>query len=91
MLRHRGRANPSDANRTVLYLSYCKDWFKDSVNFQSKQTRAWDAWPRTSRKLFARLDSQAYTLLLEQALTARGGDPAALASAAAWRQASLEL
>lgn len=90
-LRHRGRANHANASRPVLYISYVKDWFRDSVNFKEKQTEKWSALPKATRRLFARLDSREYIRVLEEALEQRGVSVHQLASAVEYKQAHLEL
>ena len=74
-LRHRGGGNPSDAVRPVLYLGFTLSWFADGVNFPRPHTAAWaeDA-SATRRALFDRLDTQAYTRILERELVSRGVD-----------------
>ena len=79
--RHRGRRNRSGRARTLLYLSYVKRWFRDATNFKMRHTRAWDSLPsERHRALFSRVDERQYVALLEQELSARGVDVAALAS-----------
>ena len=74
-LRHRGGANPSDAVRPVLYLGFTLSWFADGVNFPRPHTAAWAKdTSATRRALFDRLDTQAYTRILERELTSRGVD-----------------
>ena len=36
-LLHRGRANQSDSNRTILVLTVAKPWFRDVLNFPSRR------------------------------------------------------
>ena len=54
-------------------------WFRDSVNFKDPHTANWGAQlSRTRRALLARIDSHAYVQRLEEELSARGVDVAAL-------------
>ena len=75
-LRHRGGANTLESgSRALLYMSYCKGWFRDAVNFRQRQGRSWDALPSAQmRSLLSRLDSRAYVSALESALRRHGVD-----------------
>ena len=84
-LRHRGGALPADTPRPrpVLYVSFVKEWFRDTLNFRGTQSRAWDELPsHRLRKLLTRIDARGYVAGLERALRDRGVDPSDLASAA---------
>jgi hypothetical protein len=52
----------------------------DSVNFNSKQTRAYDKLDSEKKKLLTRLDSRQYTSILEAKLAELGVDTNALQS-----------
>ena len=83
-LRHRGGANLTPEPRPILYVSYAMRWFKDSVNFKTPHSAAWDELPsNTHRALLDRLDSRAYTRTLEKVLEERGVDVAELRSSRA--------
>lgn len=90
-LRHRGGSNKAVAPRSILYMSFVQDWFYDATNFKAKQTRAWDEFTDTSKKMFSRLDSRAYVQKLELELKSRGVDVHALASAGKYSPGRLEL
>ena len=30
---HRGKANTADADRPLLYFTYCRPWFTDATNY----------------------------------------------------------
>ena len=63
-----------------MYLTYTQEWFVDAVNFNSKQTAAFDRLSPHLRKLVSRIDSQAYTAQLEELLREKGVDIASLQS-----------
>jgi hypothetical protein len=91
-LTHRGGAHDGPRPRAVLYMSYVREWFRDTVNFGGKQSRAWDDLPsHRLRKLLARIDARGYVHLLEDRLRAAGIDPAELASAAGVRPPDLRV
>jgi len=69
---HRGGANRSTVRRPILYISYVQHWWKDSVNFNEKQTRDFDGHSPEMKKLLTRLDTQLYISMLEAALEKDG-------------------
>ena len=77
---HRGLANTEGVRRPQLYISFVQEWFVDHVNFNDKQTRAFDAVPVELRKLLGRVDSKMYIQQLEEAAAAAGVDVKALQS-----------
>lgn len=79
-LRHRGRENAGDRKRTILYMSYVQNWFRDGVNFKERQTLAWDSFPERARGLLTRLDARDYVAQLEEALERHGVDMSTLRS-----------
>ena len=81
---HRGGANTAARRRVQMYTTFAREWFVDRVNFQSKQSRAFDDLEPRMRKLFSRLDARRYVELLEAALHERGADVAALRSKAGY-------
>ena len=56
------------------YTSYVNSWFVDSVNWNSKQTRAFDELPGMQRARLSRQDTGEYTRTLEAMLRERGVD-----------------
>jgi hypothetical protein len=36
-LFHAGTANPGSVPRPLLYLTYCRPWFMDHLNFNTKE------------------------------------------------------
>ena len=79
--QHRGTANRSKKNRSVIYMTYLKEWFADRVNFREKQTRNYDKMPSDrSRKLLGRLDARQYVDTLEKRIKALGGNVDGLSS-----------
>eukprot|EP00928_Gymnodinium_smaydae_P051015 TRINITY_DN34556_c0_g1_i1.p1 TRINITY_DN34556_c0_g1~~TRINITY_DN34556_c0_g1_i1.p1 ORF type:complete len:492 (-),score=69.77 TRINITY_DN34556_c0_g1_i1:64-1503(-) len=90
-LRHRGGANRGASSRPILYMSYVQDWFSDATNIKARQTKAWDALDSARKKLFARLDSRAYTRQLEALLVANGIDIETVSSAGDYLPGRLEL
>ena len=91
-LRHRGGANNEASSRTVLYSSYVRSWFRDSVNFKESRSREWDRLPsHRLRKLFSRVDARRYVRLLEDRLRAEGVDPVEIASAIEYREQDLRM
>jgi hypothetical protein len=90
--RHRGRSNKSKKPRSILYMSYVQNWFRDPTNFKPKHTRQWDGLPsKRQRTLFSRVDSRRYTELLEKELESRGVDLAALASQLEYKSSDNEM
>ncbi|CAK8996412.1 unnamed protein product [Durusdinium trenchii] len=67
-LRHRGAANSGDSSRTILYMSYVHEWFRDAINFPEPQSSAWHSWTPTTKRLLSRLDSRRYLQELETRL-----------------------
>jgi hypothetical protein len=63
-----------------MYTTYAQQWFVDAVNWNTKQTKAFDALPGRMRKLLTRLDSSHYTATLERMLREKGVDIEALQS-----------
>ena len=64
-LRHRGRANLDEKSRTILYMSYVHEWFRDAINFPEPQSRDWHSWTPMRKRLLSRLDSRHYLQDLE--------------------------
>mmetsp|Transcript_22653 Transcript_22653/g.37432 ORF Transcript_22653/g.37432 Transcript_22653/m.37432 type:complete len:645 (-) Transcript_22653:105-2039(-) len=80
-IQHRGGANHSPESHPILYVEYCVPWFRNEINLKDRHTASWDAHPSlTRRALLARLDTLAYTRLLEEELQLRSFDIAALRS-----------
>ena len=77
---HRGLDNRTPRRRPLLYLTFFQEWFVDAVNFNSKQTAAFDKFPPSLRKMLSRVDNKQYTKLLEDELQKLGVDPTALQS-----------
>ena len=68
----------------------CREWYVDSVNFHTKQTREFDDLPKASRKLLTRIDHQAYVESLEKLVEEDLGiDPKSLQSDPKWRKVDL--
>ena len=67
-----------------------REWYVDSVNFHTKQTREFDELPKASRKLLTRIDHQAYVESLEKMIQRDLGiDPKTLQSDPKWRKVDL--
>lgn len=70
---HRGTRNAGASTRSVLYLGYVQQWYRDAVNFRESQSQHTEAWRRLKdeswKALTARLDHDA-------AIAGRGGGPA---------------
>ena len=80
-IQHRGGANRSPKDRALLVVPYVHEWWRDAINFNTPQTAGWDRHNTTrARKLFKRLDSHAWTSLLETLLAEQGVDVDALRS-----------
>lgn len=90
-IRHRGGANKSSRNRAISYTNFTKDWYSDRVNFKDRQTRGFDALPTVSyKKLFAKLDREAYTRKLEEIVEKHHlADLQALKSTGGYKQQTL--
>ena len=65
-LRHRGTANSAQRSRTILYMSYVHEWFRDAINFPEPQSSTWHSWAPTAKRLLSRLDSRRYLQELER-------------------------
>ena len=79
--RHRGGANTGGAARPILYMSYVRDWFRDTFNFRPLPSREWDSLPsHRSRKLLTRIAERTYVRRLEEVVRESGKDPRDLAS-----------
>eukprot|EP00039_Didymoeca_costata_P004890 m.76867 g.76867 ORF g.76867 m.76867 type:complete len:542 (+) comp12587_c0_seq3:68-1693(+) len=72
-LIHRGIENNSTSNRAISYMSFVQEWWSDTVNFKSQQTRNFDELPVIGlKKLFRRLDHQKYISDLEKLIREHG-------------------
>jgi len=68
-LMHRGGPNKSNEQRPLMYLSWVRDWWIDSVNFNAQHTRGFDNLDgSTMRKLLTRIDSEHYYEKLDDAI-----------------------
>ena len=79
-LMHQGSGNNSPKLRPTMYTTYAHKWFFDSVNWNTKHTASYDELPGAMRRRLSRLDTDAYTKLLESMLEERGVDTKALQS-----------
>ena len=77
---HRGGENRSAKRRALMYVSYVREFWVDRVNFNDKQTSAFDDLPPGMKKLLSRQDSREYTAMLERKLEQLGVDVAPLQS-----------
>eukprot|EP00931_Biecheleriopsis_adriatica_P046691 TRINITY_DN26835_c0_g1_i1.p1 TRINITY_DN26835_c0_g1~~TRINITY_DN26835_c0_g1_i1.p1 ORF type:complete len:548 (-),score=115.84 TRINITY_DN26835_c0_g1_i1:10-1653(-) len=77
---HRGAANSSPGPRSILYMSYVKDWFLDRLNFQNRQSVVFDSLPHKPQaplqKLLRRVDANSYLEELQAFAAAHGGPQA---------------
>ena len=87
---HRGTANKSPKRRPMMYLTLFQEWFVDHVNFNDKQTSAFDHIPPNLKKLLGRMDTKEYTLLLENTLERLGVDVDAMQSNYLFRKHSFD-
>lgn len=71
-LRHRGRGNFHDFSRTILYMSYVHEWFRDAINFPEPQSDVWKSWSPLKKRLLSRLDSRGHLRDLETKVAAAG-------------------
>ena len=62
-VQHRGGANRSANDRLVLYLCYCKPWFRDHVNHRSRTSLFGDSKPLAARILPSTKDETNQILL----------------------------
>ena len=69
-LRHRGRGNFHDISRTILYMSYVHEWFRDAINFPEPQSDVWKSWSPVKKRLLSRLDSRGHLRDLETKVAA---------------------
>jgi hypothetical protein len=76
-LRHRGGANRSNQTRPIIYLSYVEGWWRDTLNFKTRQSADWAGLQSAAtRKLFTRLDADRYVQALEDFVVANHGKDA---------------
>jgi len=61
-VQHRGGANRSADDRLVLYLCYCKPWFRDHVNHRSRVSLFGDGKPIAARILHGTDTEKSQTL-----------------------------
>jgi len=66
---HRGGPNNSDEPRSVMYLSWVREWWVDRINYNAQPTRVLDnlTGPKV-RKLLSRIDSKHYYEKLDDAV-----------------------
>lgn len=89
---HRGLANKSKRKRPITYMGYVHEWYYDTVNFKIKHTASFDNYKTLAeKKLFSRIDHNAYVLQLEKLVQEAGHDLDALQSVYDYKQVNLVL
>lgn len=89
---HRGLANKSLKKRPITYMGYVHEWYYDTVNFKIKHTAGFDNYKTLAeKKLFSRIDHNAYVQLLEKLVKDAGHDLDGLQSAYEYKQVNLAL
>lgn len=74
--RHHGTRNQGAMPRSILYLSFVKDWYLDRLNFRGYQSDSFDTLPGiTMKKLFRRVDTRTYVAALEDFAAGRSNVP----------------
>jgi len=68
-MMHRGGPNNSNEKRPLMYLSWVREWWIDSVNFNAQHTRGFDDLDGPKmRKILSRIDSKYYYEKLDDAI-----------------------
>jgi len=68
-MMHRGGPNSSNEKRPLMYLSWVREWWIDSVNFNAQHTRGFDDLDGPKmRKILSRIDSKYYYEKLDDAI-----------------------
>jgi len=76
-ITHRGGANKTPHPRPMMYVSYVRDWWQDSVNFKQRHTRNFDELSTSQlRRLLTRVDREAYIKSLEDLVVKKAGSKA---------------
>ena len=73
-IRHGGGRNQSSERRPMLYITFTRQWYHDSVNWHRRQTKGFDALSPAMKRMLTRVDHLDYIERLEAMLTEQGVD-----------------